>query len=193
LKITNATRPLEIDEYKTIIQLLNHGFTMSTGEIITPKPSVAIAFQLQANLGLRIGDVLRLKVANFRGNKLEMSEQKTGKVQWREINTFVSTAVKDYAIEKGLKPDDKLFDFTVRHAQKYLTKATQYLGINRVGTHSFRKMFATTVYEKNGHDLELVKNLLNHSSVAITQRYIRVSQEAMNEASRSIDFGDLTL
>jgi site-specific recombinase XerD len=49
-------------------------------------------------------------------------------------------------------------------------------------------MFATTVYETNQHNLELVKELLNHTSIATTQRYIRVSQQAINQASANIDF-----
>ena len=43
-------------------------------------------------------------------------------------------------------------------------------------------MYATLQYEANNHNLELMKEVLNHSSIATTQRYIRVSQEAINKA-----------
>jgi len=57
-----------------------------------------------------------------------------------------------------------------------------------ISTHSFRKLYATTIYEQNQHNLELVKELLNHTSIATTQKYIRVSQQAIDKASASMDF-----
>lgn len=38
-------------------------------------------------------------------------------------------------------------------------------------------------YENNDNDIYLVKELLNHSSIATTQKYIKVSQEKINKAS----------
>jgi len=49
-------------------------------------------------------------------------------------------------------------------------------------------MYATFAYEENGHNLELVKELLNHTSIATTQRYIRVSQQTINTASAKVNF-----
>ena len=46
-------------------------------------------------------------------------------------------------------------------------------------------MYATLQYELNNNNIELIKELLNHSSIATTQRYIRVSQQAINKASSS--------
>jgi len=183
-----ATRVLEVVEYRRIIDLLLNGFTTSTGAMFRPNKQIALAFQLQASLGLRIGDVLSLTVSNFRNGKLETTEEKTGKLQYRDINPAVSDTVKDYAIEKGLKAKDNLFSIGVRAVQKQLNIITAHLGLENIGTHSFRKMFATAAYEQNGNNIELLKELLNHSSIATTQRYIRVSQQAINAASASISF-----
>ena len=38
--------------------------------------------------------------------------------------------------------------------------------------HSFRHFFAVTEYKKD-HDIHRVKELLDHSSIAITDRYLR--------------------
>ena len=177
------TRPLEIEEYKQIIELLNNG----SGKL-RAKPKMALALQLQASLGLRIGDVLKLKVGNFKNGKLETKEKKTGKLQYREINRDVFDLIKDYAIENKLSNDDKLFSFQIKTVQYNLRLISQKLELENISTHSFRKMFATSVYETNNHNLELVKELLNHSSIATTQRYIRVAQKEINLASSRVNF-----
>lgn len=183
-----ATRVLELTEYKQIIELFLNGFTTNEGNVFRPNKQIALALQLQASLGLRIGDVLNLQVNNFKNGKLEIKEDKTDKLQYREINRNVFDYIKDYAIENKLSQTGKLFDVGVRAVQKQLKIITDYLGLENISTHSFRKMYATTVYEQNNNNLELVKELLNHTSIATTQRYIRVSQQAINKASASIDF-----
>ena len=183
-----ATRPLELTEYKHIIELFLNGFNNKDGSVFRPNRQIALALQLQASLGLRIGDVLSLRVNNFRNGKLEIREDKTDKLQYRDINPNVFNYIKDYAIDNKLAQTDKLFKIKVRAAQKQLKIITDYLGLDNISTHSFRKLYATTVYENNQHNLELVKELLNHTSVATTQRYIRVSQQAINQASANVDF-----
>ena len=183
-----ATRPLEADEYKQIITLLVEGFITSTGMKFHPNKQAALILQLQASLGLRIGDVMGLQVKNFRNGKLETRETKTGKLQYRSINPVVSETVRAYATEKGLALDDRLFDIKVRAVQRHLALAVEHLGLENIGTHSFRKMFATAVYEMNGNNIELLKELLNHTSIATTQRYIRVSQSAIDAASAGVNF-----
>jgi len=183
-----ATRVLELDEYREIIQLFLEGFTNTDGTIFRPNKQIALALQLQASLGLRIGDVLNLQVNNFKNGKLETREDKTDKLQYRDINRNVFDYVKDYAIENKLSLTSKLFNVGVRAVQKQLKIITDFLGLSNISTHSFRKMFATTVYEQNANNLELVKELLNHTSIATTQRYIRVSQKEINKASANVDF-----
>ena len=183
-----TTRVLEISEYKQVIELFLSGFKNKDGETFRPNKPIALALQLQATLGLRIGDVLNLHVNNFCNGKLETREYKTGKLQYRDINHNVFDYIKDYAIENKLSQTDKLFNIGTRAVQKQLKLVCDHLGLVNISTHSFRKMFATTAYEQNSNNLELVKELLNHTSIATTQRYIRVSQQAINKASADIDF-----
>lgn len=156
--------------------------------VFRPNPQIALALQLQASLGLRIGDVLALKLNNFRNGKLETIEDKTGKLQYRNINSSIINAVYQYALENNIKQNNKLFDIGVRAVQKQLKIVTEYLELNNIGTHSFRKLYAMTAYENNNNNIELLKELLNHTSIATTQRYIRVSQQAINKASQEINF-----
>lgn len=187
-----ATRPLEVNEYKRIIEQLQNGFKYTETDkekIFRSNNQIALALMLQANLGLRIGDVLSLKVSSFKDNKLEIREDKTDKLQYRDINPTITNLVKDYAIDNKLSKQDKLFNIGVRAVQKQLKIICNYLELENISTHSFRKMYATLQYEANNHNLELIKELLNHSSIATTQRYIRVSQEAINKASSNFIIG----
>jgi len=186
-----ASRPLELSEYREIVRLLNNGFIAENKSVFRPNKPVAIALQLEASLGLRIGDVLSLRVNNFRDGKLEIHEEKTGKLQYRDIHRGVYDYVRDYAIENQLPPTAKLFIISVRAVQDRLKAVTDYLRLENITTHSFRKMYATCAYEENNNNLELVKELLNHSTIATTQRYIRVSQQSINTASAKVNFIEL--
>ena len=61
---------------------------------------------------------------------------------------------------------------------------SDYLGYEGIGTHSFRKFFASELYEANDHDIELVRELLQHSSTVTTQRYIKRSSKTVENAIR---------
>lgn len=70
---------------------------------------------------------------------------------------------------------------------KQLKIISNYLGLTNISSHTFRKMFATRVYEQT-QDIELVKELLNHSDVSTTQKYLRVTQQKIKDVSESIDY-----
>lgn len=66
--------------------------------------------------------------------------------------------------------------------QKQLALACDYLFYEGIGTHSFRKWYATEIYKANGYDIALVQRLLQHSSAAVTQRYIGIEPQRIEEA-----------
>ena len=187
-----AARPLEYDEYMTIITLCQKGFTYKdeygVKHIFRPNKQLAMAFILQANLGLRISDVLKLKPSTFKNDKLEVIEKKTGKLQYRTINRNLKELIYEYALENNIKSNDYLIQVKVRAIQKQLSIIANYLNLTNISSHSFRKLFGVTVYNKTNGNIELLKELFNHSNIATTQRYIKVSQKQIDEVSSSIDF-----
>ena len=187
-----AARPLEYDEYMTIITLCQKGFTYKdeygVKHIFRPNKQLAMTFILQANLGLRISDVLKLKPSTFKNNKLEVIEKKTGKLQYRTINRNLKELIYEYALENNIKSNDYLIKVKVRAIQKQLAIIANYLNLTNISSHSFRKLFGVTVYNKTNGNIELLKELFNHSNISITQRYIKVSQKQIDEISSSIDF-----
>ena len=65
---------------------------------------------------------------------------------------------------------------------KQLQPVTQYLGYRHVSTHSFRKKFALDLYDHSGHDIDLVRTALQHSSVTTTQVYLKRSDAQVEAA-----------
>ena len=187
-----AARPLEYDEYMTIITLCQKGFTYKdeygVKHIFRPNKQLAMTFILQANLGLRISDVLKLKPSTFKNDKLEVIEKKTGKLQYRTINRNLKELIYEYALENNIKSNDYLIQVKVRAIQKQLAIIANYLNLTNISSHSFRKLFGVTVYNKTNGNIELLKELFNHSNISTTQRYIKVSQKQIDEISSSIDF-----
>ena len=187
-----AARPLEYDEYMTIITLCQKGFTYKdeygVKHIFRPNKQLAMTFILQANLGLRISDVLKLKPSTFKNDKLEVIEKKTGKLQYRTINRNLKELIYEYALENNIKSNDYLIQVKVRAIQKQLAIIVNYLNLTNISSHSFRKLFGVTVYNKTNGNIELLKELFNHSNISTTQRYIKVSQKQIDEISSSIDF-----
>ena len=75
-------RPVTYEEYEKIISLLRSGFEFC-GLKVSSKERVADALVLQANLGLRIEDVLLLRLSAFvrdgKDYRIDIIEKKTSK------------------------------------------------------------------------------------------------------------------
>ena len=179
------TRALDTKEYKTIIDTIRRGFTYN-GVEYKPNNRIATTLCIQANLGLRIGDVLALRLEDIirDGNRyrLNIVEEKTNKQRTFTIPFEIYQYIKIYALENNISPKAKLFDIRERVVQKHLKNVCSYLGLEDISTHSFRKYFATQIYINNNYDIALVKELLQHSSIATTQRYLTMSSAKVEEA-----------
>lgn len=188
-----ATRPLEIEEYEEIIKLCKEGFTYTDKKTGREKKfrsnqPLAFALALQATLGFRASDIVNLKVSDFNRSKFAIKEIKTGKWQNRDLNDAMYNKLLEYAVNNNLDKDDFIYPNKVRNMQQQLKIITDYLGYKNIGTHSFRKLFAHTLYEESGHDIELVRHVLNHSDIKTTMRYLGVSMKKLKEMSNKIDF-----
>ena len=75
-----------------------------------------------------------------------------------------------------------MFPISERTVQNHLQLVCNHLEYEGISTHSFRKYFASTVYVNNQYNIELVRTLLQHSSVMTTQRYIGIQSEQVDTA-----------
>lgn len=184
-EVGNAKRAVRENEYQLIVKSIREGFSCEIdGEkiVLLPSEHVAMAFNIQANIGLRISDIVKLKVKDLSNGILVMREKKTNKLQNRKLNPILVEAVRDYARRNCLREDDLLIGVKERNIQKTLTKACKYLGYEGIGTHSFRKYFSNKIYSQT-KDARLVQALLNHSSLSSTQRYLGVTDDELDQAS----------
>lgn len=174
-------KALTTEQYTDIIR------TIKTGSgTLRANPRIAAALTAEANLGMRIGDILRLRLCDIvcDGNRyrLNIVEEKTGKRRTFTVPDAVYKFFCDYCEERHIAPYALMFPITVRAVQKHLKAVCDLLGYDEVSTHSFRKWYATDIYERNNHDIVLVQQLLQHSSPAVTRRYIGISDERIESA-----------
>lgn len=179
-------RALTKEEVVEVIKLLERGFFSKTGETRRPNPRVAMVCRTQAMLGLRIGDVTKLKLSDIVKDgdryRLNIIEEKTGKARQFTVPTDVQVALLDYSSINGIKNTRRLFPIHPKTVNAALNHVFKELEIEGCSTHSFRKFFATQIYLEHGKDINLVRELLQHTSVVTTQRYIGIEPERIEKA-----------
>ena len=184
--MNKKTIALSEGQYKNIIETIRNGFMCPNGHVVKSNNRIATALVLEANLGLRISDILQLRLSAIVRDgdryRLNIVEKKTQKKREFTVPTDIYIYIQNYALENNINPNAKLFDISERTIQNHLQLVCEYLNLDNISTHSFRKMFASSIYMNNGYNIELVRVLLQHSSVATTQRYIGLQRKEIEEA-----------
>lgn len=186
-KLNKKTRTLSIEEYELIINTIRNGFNYTIE--FRPNERIANILILEANLGVRIGDLLNLKLMDFvkdgKRYRLDIIEEKTGKSRTFTVPMDIYNFIKIYCLENNIKSKAKIFPITERAVQKHLKAVCSYLNLSNISTHSFRKFFATQIYINNNYDVALVCELLQHSSVKTTQKYIGINNNKIENALKN--------
>lgn len=163
----------KLDELKALLkkQSARNGFLLNFG----------------VNTGLRISDILPLKVSDVRGKShLLITEKKTGKRKRFKINQGLREAIQSYT--QGMDDDDYLFASSKRpqpitrvRAYQILNGTARKIGLSEVGTHTLRKTFGYHFYQRT-RDIATLQMIFNHSHPSITLRYIGITQDLIDEA-----------
>ncbi len=158
-----------------------------------PNSVVANCLIIQANTGLRIGDLLKLKLSDIvkeNGRyRFNIIEEKTNKTRTFTVTDDVYNKLLDYCYNNNISKGDIIFKTSIRTVQRTIQQACDYLNIDdKISTHSFRKFFATSIYADNNNDVALVKELLQHADLKTTQRYIKVSSQQVEKALQNHSF-----
>ena len=179
--MNKKTKALTTEQYKEIIATMKEGFCGCR-----PNERIATALVLEGNLGLRISDILKLRLCDIvlDGDRyrLEIVEQKTGKSRVFTVPLVIQQYIENYCLRNSIRRDELMFPLTERAIQKQLKIVCDYLDFEGISTHSFRKWYATEIYKNNGYDIALVQRLLQHSSAATTQRYIGIEPQRIEAA-----------
>ncbi|XJZ28611.1 site-specific integrase [Bacillota bacterium Lsc_1132] len=146
-----------------------------------------ILFLIGINTGLRVSDLLALKISDIKGKKkITVKEGKTEKPRtillaniYEEINSYIKSlngTMWLFPSRKGDKPISRI------QAYRQLNKASEMVDIpDGIGTHTMRKTFGYWYY-KQTKDIATLQAILNHSHPEITLRYIGITDEEIENS-----------
>lgn len=143
--------------------------------------------------GLRISDILRLKVKDVKGDYIDIMEKKTKKQKKiriipefkRELKKYIEDKDDDEYLFKSRKGVNKPIRRSM--AYKILKGAAYVCGLENIGTHTLRKTFGYHMYMSN-KDVAMLQEIFNHSNPKTTLRYIGVTQDTIDKAMGKLSF-----
>ena len=146
--------------------------------------------------GLHWFDFFHPDTGSFRQDIRSFCEQKTGKLASPRINDAMKDAILLYCEKTGCDPSSNHYSNPVflqlsgthkgkvlsySGAQKAIKEASSACGIDyNTGTHSARKSFGATtklLHPGDASCMEALQGIYNHSSSAITNRYIGLTKK----------------
>lgn len=144
--------------------------------------------------GLRICDILRFKVRDVRDKDyVYLRERKTGKEKRFIIHGELKSMVREYT--DGMKDYEYLFPsrkgrnqpITRQQAYAIMKDAAQEFGLDNIGTHTMRKTWGYHLYQQT-HDAVTIMQILNHSDISVTLRYIGINQDNKDKVMGKLSF-----
>ena len=152
--------------------------------------------------GLRISDILALRWNQILGvSEFTIIEKKTGKQRTLRLNPQLQEHIqecyehiKPIGVKAPILVSQKGTIFTIQRINVILKeiKKKYRLKVKNFSCHSLRKTFGRQVYNMNSENSELalvkLMELFNHSSIAITKRYLGLRQEEILETYDVLSF-----
>lgn len=153
-----------------------------------------VMFMFGIYTGLRISDILKFRVRDVRDkDAIYIREKKTGKEKRFPINAELKPIIKEYVNDKDdyeylfKSPRNNNKPITRQQAYNILSDAGKQFGVDKIGTHTLRKTFGYHMYQQT-HDAVTIKEILNHSDISITLRYIGINQDNKDKAMKNLSF-----
>lgn len=163
-------------------------------------PKYGLLFKFGLNTGLRISDILPIKIEdvfkdkyNFH-NYLVIQEKKTGKEKKIKLNTALKKEIlcyvkaRDYISSPYFFYSNKGGYISRIQAYRVLKEAAVTCGIENFGTHSLRKTWGYWTYKNSKYNIGLIMDTFNHSSQSITLRYIGINQDQKDKLYSLVQF-----
>lgn len=147
-------------------------------------------FVMGINTGLRISDILALKVSDVKNKQhISIIEKKTGKAKRFLINATLKIEIDKYI--ESMEDNEYLFQsrkgnnkaITRIQAYRVLEAVADKLGLEEIGTHTLRKTFGYWHYKQH-KDVAILQDIFNHSHPSITLQYIGITDDNKDDTIR---------
>jgi integrase len=158
-------------------------------KMLSDNPRNNLLFVMGTNNGLRTGDLLKLKVSDVKGMKvgdtLIIKEGKTGKRNILVMNKSIHKSLQIYLDALQPTDDDALFasrkgrrSITIQCVNNMVKKWVSEINLKgNYGAHSLRKTWGYVQRTTYGVGFEILCKRFNHSSPAITMRYLGIEDK----------------
>lgn len=148
-----------------------------------------ILFLIGINTGLRISDLLRLRVRDVTGSHISIREKKTNKQKRtlitpelrKELQTYIQGKIPNEYLIKSREGINR--PICREMAYKIIRTIGDEFGLSELGCHTLRKTFGYIFYnETTDKDIGMLMDFFNHASAKVTLRYIGMEQDTMDLA-----------
>ena len=157
-----------------------------------------VMFRIGVTSGLRISDILNLKVKDIKKEYISIVEKKTKKNKDFKLQSKTKKLCMDFIEANKLKDDDYIIysnkkdsegnmkPISRQQAHHVLKLVSDKLNMEDVGTHTLRKTFGYWHYKQYG-DVAISQDIFNHSAPSITLRYIGITQDMKDKTIEELD------
>lgn len=193
----NEVQPIR--DVQTIIAIKNY---------LRNIPRNYIFFCMGIHSGLRVSDLLKLKVGQVRDQMhISFVAEKTKNVKNKRFKKMKFIIHPDivYELEKYIQDkDDGEYLFPSRQrktstgaehepfgrvtAYRMLNNVARLFGLKEIGTHTLRKTWGYHLYKQNPRNLALLMTMFQHEDMTTTLRYIGLTQDEMDAENRLLSF-----
>lgn len=149
--------------------------------------------ELLYSSGIRVSELCNLSLYNIHNNVIEIKSGKGGKGREAPLGERAKIAIDEYLSSRN--DDSRINALFLNKNKKPITRQSiwrlikfysKIVGIKKnISPHSFRRSFATHLYER-GVDLSIIQAFLGHSSINTTDRYALIvdRKKMQNEVSK---------
>lgn len=194
MSVKNSTTTADYLEWNTAMNLIHKLYR--DGDYI-----MSLFIGCGCFFGLRCSDLRSLKWSMLNDETFTLVEQKTGKKRTIRVNSNFAKHISDCKAALKVKNDNdycfigqKGSVISIQRINVRLKeiKFKYRVNIEHFSTHTLRKTFGRKVVEMAGDnaDMALIRlsELYQHSSVAITRRYLGLRQQELMECYSLLDF-----
>ncbi len=160
---------------------------------VVDNPKHQLMLQLCYGIGLRVSEVVNIKIANIDSQRMlvHIQSAKGKKDRYVPLPESILAPLRAYYL--NFHPKDYLFEgqyggqYAIRSVQAVFHQAMKKAKIKKpVGIHGLRHSYATHLLEY-GTDMSFIQKLLGHSNIKTTEVYAKVSNTHLSKVKSPLD------